>query len=197
MSFDNILFDCFSSQIITTTPTVARRSTNKSSNEESNKKKSSLPIKKRKHSSSSVPHTPTIVKKRTKNESSSMKKSHSKRKESKTEEEEAEAEDEESEQEDKPKKSPVNKRILNLDLSSKLFILSKRNHWSFTLEYKTPPAFLNDSLPDTIASNDVYLFLDARKNSAKLISDVCIFDISMFRILNRFYLVFGEIYRFN
>ncbi len=45
------------------------------------------------------------------------------------------------------------------------------------LEYKTPPAFLNDSLPDTIASNDVYLFLDARKNSAKLISDVCIIDI--------------------
>lgn len=39
------------------------------------------------------------------------------------------------------------------------------------LEYQTPPSFLQDSLPDTIAANDVYLFLDARKNSAKLISD--------------------------
>ncbi len=57
----------------------------------------------------------------------------------------------------------------------------------FFLEYKTPPAFLNDSLPDTIAANDVYLFLDARKNSAKLISDVRIFIISIFILIKNIF----------
>ena len=40
------------------------------------------------------------------------------------------------------------------------------------LEYKNSPAFLNDSLPSNIAENDVYLFLDARKNSERLINEV-------------------------
>ena len=40
------------------------------------------------------------------------------------------------------------------------------------LEYKNPPAFLNDSLPDNIAENDIYLFLESRTNSTKLITDV-------------------------
>ncbi len=53
----------------------------------------------------------------------------------------------------------------------------------FYIEYKTPPAFLNDSLPDTIAANDVYLFLDARKNSTKLISDVRIIFFLIFILI--------------
>ena len=40
------------------------------------------------------------------------------------------------------------------------------------LEYKNTPAFINDALPDAIAENDIYLFLDARKNSGKLITEV-------------------------
>jgi hypothetical protein len=76
------------------------------SNEESNKKKST----KRKHSISPLPHTPITIKKRTKNETS-IKKSHLKRQESETEEDE-----------DDRKKSTVNKRKLNLDLSSMLKI---------------------------------------------------------------------------
>ena len=40
------------------------------------------------------------------------------------------------------------------------------------LEYKNTPAFINDALPDSIAENDIYLFLDARKNSSKLITEV-------------------------
>jgi len=140
--------------------------------EESNKKKSSQSITKRKHSISPIPHTPITIKKRTKTDSS-IKKTHSKRKESKTEEEEESENEEDKEKQQKP---TVNKRKLNLDLSSKLIILSyTQNQYIIILEYKTPPAFLNDSLPDTITTNDVYLFLDARKNSTKLISDVRIF----------------------
>jgi hypothetical protein len=181
LPFDNILFELFSSQISTTTPTIVRRSINKTSNEGSNKKKLSEPVKKRKHSTSPIPHTPIIIKKRTKNDSS-MKKSHSKRKESKTEEEE----EEESEKEEEQNKSPVTKRKLNLDLSSKLFSSHIQIHWIHVLEYKTPPSFLHDSLPDNIATNDVYLFLDARKNSAKLISDVRISsDMFPFVVLNK------------
>lgn len=40
------------------------------------------------------------------------------------------------------------------------------------LEYKNTPTFINDALPDSIAENDIYLFLDARKNSSKLITEV-------------------------
>jgi hypothetical protein len=116
----------FSSEINTSTPTIARRSINKISpvtpprrsvthpNEESNKKQLSQSIKKRKHSISPIPHTPIIIKKRTKTDSS-IKKTHSKRKESKTEEEESEHE----EDKDNQTKSTVVKRKLNLDLSSK------------------------------------------------------------------------------
>ena len=42
------------------------------------------------------------------------------------------------------------------------------------LEYKNVPAFLNDSLPEIINEHDIYLFLDARKNSTKLITEVCL-----------------------
>jgi len=165
----------FSSQ-----PTIIRRSINKISSvetpsrpsEESNKKKLSQSITKRKHSISPIPHTPITIKKRAKTDSS-IKKTHSKRKETKTEEEEEEEESENEEDKEKLQKPTVNKRKLNLDLSSKLIILRyTQNQLIIILEYKTPPAFLNDSLPDTISANDVYLFLDARKNSTKLISDV-------------------------
>ncbi len=127
-----ILFEWFSFQINTSTPTTAaaRRSGNKKSLtselitpsprvirrsgthpiEESN---SSRSIKKRKHSMSPISHAPIIIKKRTKNDSL-VKKTHSKRKEKKTEEEESEDEDADTQQ-----KSTVNKRKLNLDLSSK------------------------------------------------------------------------------
>jgi hypothetical protein len=47
--------------------------------------------------------------------------------------------------------------------------------WVFffvNLEYKNPPAFLNDSLPDNITENDIYLFLESRQNSTKLIKEV-------------------------
>ncbi len=87
--------------------------------EESHKKKSSQSITKRKHSISPIPpHTPITIKKRTKTDSS-IKKTHSKRKESKTEEDESENE----EDKEKQQKPTVNKRKLNLDLSSKLIIL--------------------------------------------------------------------------
>lgn len=98
--------------------TITRRSINRISsvsptrvNEEISKKKSSESISKRKHSISPLPHTPITVKKRTKTDSS-IKKTSSKRKEIKAEENESENDEE--------KKSPVNKRKLNLDLSSKL-----------------------------------------------------------------------------
>ncbi|CAM4797785.1 unnamed protein product [Rotaria magnacalcarata] len=157
------------SEINTTTPTMTRRSINKKAltsepitptprisrrsgthpTVESSKTNSPRLLAKRKHSASPLPQTPITIKKRTKNDSS-IKKTPSIRKEVKVEEDEVE--DDTNEQQDK---STVGKRKLNLDLS----------------KYKTPPAFLQDSLPDTIAANDVYLFLDARKNSTKLISD--------------------------
>jgi hypothetical protein len=67
---------------------------------------------------SPISHTPIIIKKRTKNDSL-VKKTHSKRKEKKTEEEESEDENADTQQ-----KSTVNKRKLNLDLSSKSYINS-------------------------------------------------------------------------
>ncbi|CAF3351175.1 unnamed protein product [Rotaria socialis] len=157
------------SEIDTTTPTMTRRSINKKALTsgpitptprisrrsgthpivESSKTNSPRLHTKRKHSASPIPQTPITIKKRTKNDSS-IKKTPSIRKEVKIEEDEVE--DDTNEQQDK---STVGKRKINLDLS----------------KYKTPPAFLHDSLPDTIAANDVYIFLDARKNSTKLISD--------------------------
>ncbi|CAF0995130.1 unnamed protein product [Adineta steineri] len=38
-------------------------------------------------------------------------------------------------------------------------------------KYKNPPGFLNDPLPENITEHDVYLFLESRANSAKLISE--------------------------
>ncbi|CAF0824535.1 unnamed protein product [Adineta steineri] len=38
-------------------------------------------------------------------------------------------------------------------------------------KYKNPPGFLNDPLPENITEHDVYLFLESRANSAKLITD--------------------------
>ncbi len=35
----------------------------------------------------------------------------------------------------------------------------------FHLEYKNPPAFLKDALPDNITENDIYLFLELRTNT--------------------------------
>ncbi|CAF4434435.1 unnamed protein product, partial [Adineta steineri] len=122
--------------------------------EESTKTNSSRSITKRKHSISSIPQTPITVKKRTKQDSP-VKKTPSKRKEKEVEEEAEEEQESEDEDDDNKKIPTVTKRTLNLDLS----------------KYKTPPAFLSDLLPDTIVANDVYLFLDARKNSTKLISD--------------------------
>ncbi|UJR10028.1 hypothetical protein I4U23_014251 [Adineta vaga] len=118
-------------------------------NDESTKSNSSKSTTKRKHSTSPIPSTPLGIKKRAK-ENSSIKKSHSKRKEIKPEETESEKEDTDNEQ-----IPTVTKRKLNLDLS----------------KYQTPPAFISDSLPDIISTHDVYLFLDARKNSTKLISE--------------------------
>ncbi|CAF3716208.1 unnamed protein product [Adineta steineri] len=140
------------SEPITPTSRVIRRSTTHPV-EESTKTNSSRSITKRKHSISSIPQTPVTIKKRTKQDSP-VKKTPSKRKEKEVEAE-AEEEEQESEDEDNKKIPTVTKRTLNLDLS----------------KYKTPPAFLSDLLPDTIVANDVYLFLDARKNSTKLISD--------------------------
>ncbi|CAF1051676.1 unnamed protein product [Rotaria sordida] len=158
------------SQIDTNTPTMTRRSINKKSLTsetitptprisrrsgthpiiESTKITTPRLITKRKHSMSPIPHIPITIKKRTKNDSSIQKKSLSTRKDTKIQEDEIE-----DDKNDQQNKSTVIKRKLNLDLS----------------KYKTPPSFLHDSLPDTIAANDVYLFLDARKNSSKLISD--------------------------
>ncbi|CAF0753313.1 unnamed protein product [Adineta ricciae] len=138
---------------ITSEPeTASSRSIRRSgthASEDSTKANASRLSKKRKHSISPTPSTPVGTKKRTK-DASSIKKSPSKRKEAKVEEAESENEDTDDEQ-----KATVSKRKLNLDLS----------------KYTTPPGFLNDSLPDTIVAHDVYLFLDARKNSTKLISD--------------------------
>lgn len=53
----------------------------------------------------------------------------------------------------------------------------------FYLEYKNVPAFLKDALPDDITENDVHLFLESRKNSTKLITDVNL-DFSLFFFLN-------------
>ncbi|CAF3981088.1 unnamed protein product [Rotaria sp. Silwood2] len=136
------------SEPITPTPRISRRSGTHPI-VESTRTNSPRLITKRKHSISPIPHTPITIKKRTKNESS-IKKTPSIRKETKIQEDEIE-----DNKNDQQNKSTVVKRKLNLDLS----------------KYKTPPSFLHDSLPDTIVANDVYLFLDARKNSSKLISD--------------------------
>ncbi|CAF0751279.1 unnamed protein product [Rotaria sp. Silwood1] len=109
---------------------------------------------KRKHSTislSPISTTSSIVKKRTKDESS-VKKHHSninsnKQKESLTEDNQSDDE--------KQIQSTGAKRKLHLDLS----------------KYKNPPAFIKDTLPDNIVENDVYLFLESRKDSTKLITD--------------------------
>ncbi|CAF4226030.1 unnamed protein product [Rotaria socialis] len=109
---------------------------------------------KRKHSTNSlspVSNTPSIVKKRAKNELQ-LKKQHSKlnnkrRKESLTEDDPSD--------DDKQIESTADKRRFNLDLS----------------KYKNPPAFIKDVLPDNIIENDIYLFLEARKDASKLITD--------------------------
>jgi hypothetical protein len=123
---------------------------------------------KRKHSTNSLsPISNTssvIIKKRAKNDSPS-KKHQNKRKQSQTEDDHSD--------DDQKSNSTLTKRKLSLDLSSKLIHLT-----SFVfihddyLEYKNPPAFLNDSLPDNVVENDIYLFLESRKNSTKLITDV-------------------------
>ncbi|CAF1143595.1 unnamed protein product [Rotaria sp. Silwood1] len=136
------------SETITPTPRISRRSATHPIIE-STKTISPRLITKRKYSISPISHTPITIKKRTKNDLS-IKKISSIRKETKIQEDEIE-----DNKNDQQNKSTVVKRKLNLDLS----------------KYKTPPSFLHDSLPDTIIANDVYLFLDARKNSSKLISD--------------------------
>ena len=106
------------------------------------------------------------MKKRTRIETPTKKKiilNNKKRKESRTE-------DEQSDDQDEPK------RKLNFDVSSKSNdnIEKKKNvQQSIVLEYKNVPAFINDSLPETISENDICLFLEARKNSTKLITEVC------------------------
>ena len=171
------------------TPRPIRRSDIQSV-DESSKANLSRSIGKRKHSANSISPistVPSVNKKRSRNDSpmdtSRTKNSIKKRKESKTEDSPADDDDQTE------RASAVSKRKLNLDLSSEYeFRLLYATNGSFIrralsldahsnllfmyLEYKNSPAFLNDSLPSNVAENDVYLFLDARKNSERLINEV-------------------------
>ncbi|CAF4493685.1 unnamed protein product, partial [Rotaria magnacalcarata] len=111
---------------------------------------------KRKHSTNSlspISNTPAIVKKRVKNESQ-LKKQHSKLNNNNMKRKESLTEDDPSD-DDKQIESTADKRRFNLDLS----------------KYKNPPAFIKDVLPDNIIESDIYLFLEARKDASKLITD--------------------------
>ncbi|CAF2903185.1 unnamed protein product [Rotaria sp. Silwood2] len=162
-----LLQDDLCSNPQTSTPLLTRQLSNKKSltnesltlqsihrNEELNKTPSLRSTNKRKHSTNSlspIAMISSVVKKRTKNESPvkkpNFKINSNKRKESLTEDDQSDNE--------KQIQSTGAKRKLNLDLS----------------KYKNPPAFIKDTLPDNILENDVYLFLESRKDSTKLITD--------------------------
>ncbi|CAF3643481.1 unnamed protein product [Rotaria sordida] len=159
--------DDLCSNLQTSTPLLTRQLSNKKSLtiepltfqtiypiEELNKTPSLRSTNKRKHSTNSlspISIRSSIVRKRTKTESS-IKKQHSKNNSNK--QNESLTEDDQSGDE-KTIQSIVVRRKLNLDLS----------------KYKNPPAFIKDILPDNILENDIYLFLESRKDSTKLITD--------------------------
>lgn len=141
-----------------TSPTRLSRRSDVQSNEEMISARS---VNKRKHSTNSLSPISTtssnLVKKRAKN-GSPLNKSKSKK---------YSTDDEQFREEKHIKRKrnfDLSSNVSSLNILIKIFLLH--------LEYKNPPAFLNDSLPNTITDVDIELFLESRKTSAKLITDV-------------------------